>query len=203
MSPRVYPSARDRILDAAERLIRARGIGQLSVEAVAREAKVSKGGFFHHFASKDELLLAIMERLVQGVNVEVDRRAAGDPEPRGARLRAQISLAFDMGEGAFQQWIALILAFIQAASAQPALIRRSRQINAEVIARDEGEGIPLGRVIAIQFALDGYGLAVGLGSTELSAKQKVAFRDSLMALAQPEATPPSRPKNQKSTRRKP
>jgi AcrR family transcriptional regulator len=196
MSPRVYSSARDRILDAAERLIRTRGIGNLSVEAVAQEAEVSKGGFFHHFASKDELLVALLERLVAQVQVQVAARAAGDPEPRGALLRAQVALAFDLGREGFEQFVSLILAFLQVASSQPALLQRSTQINAEAIARDEADGIPVGNAIAIQFALDGYGLAMGIGSTNLTPKQHAAFRETLMGLAQP--TPAdSRPKRKK------
>ncbi|HEY8211127.1 MAG TPA: TetR/AcrR family transcriptional regulator [Myxococcaceae bacterium] len=186
MSPRVYSSARDRILDAAERLIRSRGAGQLSVEAVAQEAEVSKGGFFHHFASKDELLVAILDRLVGGVQEQVVAMAANDPEPRGAKLRAQIAMAFDMGEETLGDFVALLLAFLQVASAQPALIKRSQQINSEVIARDEAEDIPVGRAIAIQFALDGYGISLGVGSSALTPKQRAAFREALMELAQPQ-----------------
>ena len=188
MSPRVYSSARDRILDAAERLIRARGVGQLSVEAVAQEAEVSKGGFFHHFASKDELLVALMDRLVAQVQVQLEARAAEDPEPRGALLRAQVALAFDLGREAFEQFISLILAFLQVATSQPALVKRGQQINAETIARDEAQGIPVGNAIAIQFALDGYGLAMGVGSTSLTPKQEAAFREVLISLAQPTST---------------
>ena len=192
MPGRVYSSARSRILDAAERLIRDRGVGQLSVDAVAAEAQVSKGGFFHHFKSKDELLLAIVERLVEQVNAELTTRAAKDPEPRGARLRAQIALAFDTDTAGFKQLVALPLAFLQVASTQPSLARRGRQLNAESFARDEAEDIPLGRAIAVQFALDGYALAVGLGGTILRPNEKAALRDSLMALAQPEARPSRR-----------
>jgi AcrR family transcriptional regulator len=197
MPARVYASARSRILDAAERLIRSRGAGQLSVDAVAAEAKVSKGGFFHHFASKDELLLAIVERLIERVNAEITAKAANDPEPRGARLRAQIALAFDMDTEGYKQLIALPLALLQVASTQPSLARRGRQLNAETFARDEAEDIPLGRAIAVQFALDGYALAVGLGGTTLSPRQKTALQDSLMALARPEARPPRRSKKGK------
>jgi AcrR family transcriptional regulator len=197
MSPRVYSSARDRILDAAERLIRARGAGQLSVEAVAQEAEVSKGGFFHHFASKDELLVALLDRLIAQVGVMLQARAAQDPEPRGALLRAQVSLAFDLGKDAFEQFISLILAFLQLATAQPALLKRSQQINAETIARDEAQGIPTGNAIAIQFALDGYGLAKGIGSAHLTPKQEAAFREVLMSLGQPQAKPVSRPKRKR------
>src|SRR5262245_64269799 len=80
MSPRVYSSARDRILDAAERVIRSKGVGQLTVESVAAEAKVSKGGFFHHFASKGDLLVAILDRLLGGVEEQIASKAAEDPE---------------------------------------------------------------------------------------------------------------------------
>lgn len=198
MSPRIYSSARDRILDAAERLIRARGIGQLSVEAVAKEAEVSKGGFFHHFASKDELLVALLERLVGQVQGQIAGRAAGDPEPRGARLRAQVALAFDMGRDVFEQFVSLLLAFLQVASAQPGLLKRSQQINSEVIARDEAEDIPTGNAIAVQFALDGYGLGMAVGSTNLTPRQQAAFREVLMSLAQPASRGP-KPKKKRRT----
>ncbi|HYV43942.1 MAG TPA: hypothetical protein VFA20_03730, partial [Myxococcaceae bacterium] len=114
----------------------------------------------------------------------------------GARLRAQIAMAFDMGEETLGDFVALILAFLQVASAQPALIKRSQQINSEAIARDEAEDIPVGNAIAIQFALDGYGLAMGIGSTNLTPKQQAAFRETLMGLAQP-APADSRPKRKK------
>ncbi|MFM7780846.1 MAG: helix-turn-helix domain-containing protein, partial [Alphaproteobacteria bacterium] len=52
-----------RILDAAENLIIARGVGAMTLEAVAREARVSKGGLLYHFASKEALLEALLGRL--------------------------------------------------------------------------------------------------------------------------------------------
>jgi AcrR family transcriptional regulator len=192
MSPRVYSSSRDRILDAAERLILERGGGQLSVEDVAAEAQVSKGGFFHHFATKDELLIAVVDRLVEGVDGQVNAIAAKDPEPRGARLRAQIALAFDMDEAGFKKVIALLLAVIKTSGQNPAFIQRGRQMNAATFARDVAEDIPLGRAIAIQYALDGYAIGHGLLGG-LGPREKAALRDSLMALARPEANPPPRP----------
>jgi len=190
--PRVYPSARDRILDAAERLILARGVGQLSVESVATEAKVSKGGFFHHFATKDELLMAILDRLVERVNRELEALAANDPEPRGARLRAQIAMSFDMDKATFDRFCALPRAFIEAAGAIPSLSRRARQLNEQTFTRDVAEGIPIGRAVLLQLALDGYALSQALGSIALSSSQRAALRDSMMTLARPEASPKRR-----------
>lgn len=190
VAARVYPSARDRILDAAERLILTRGIGQLAVEAVAAEAKVSKGGFFHHFATKDEMLLAVLDRLITRTNAEIEAAAAADPEPRGARLRAQIALTFDAEKEFVERTRALAIAFIETASIQPSLARRARELHADIFARDMAEDIPLGRAITIQLALDGHALAEALGTIPLDPDHRRALRDTLMALARPEASPP-------------
>lgn len=201
MAGRTYPSARERILDAAERIIGDRGVSQLSVDAVITEAGLSKGGFFHHFATKDALLIAMLDRLIERVKVAVEGAAGRDPEPRGARLRAQIALAFDSDTVNAHAPRALLLAIIQAVSAQPALARHARKMNAEVFARDAAEDIPLGRAIAVQFALDGFWLAEALGTAALTRVQRQALRDSLFLLAQPEAGTARRPR-QRATSRK-
>lgn len=50
--------ARTALLDAAHKLVRQRGWSATSVEDLCAEAHVTKGAFFHHFASKDELGVA-------------------------------------------------------------------------------------------------------------------------------------------------
>jgi AcrR family transcriptional regulator len=201
MAGRTYPSARERILDAAERILISRGANQLSVDAVISEAGLSKGGFFHHFATKDALLIAMVERLVERVNGAVEEAAARDPEPRGARLRAQIALAFDTEAVEAHAPHALLLALVQAVNAQPAVARHARKMSTEVFARDAAEDVPIGRAIAIQFALDGFWLAEALGTTALTRAQRQALRDSLLLLAQPEAGAARRPR-QRATSRK-
>ncbi|WP_246098032.1 TetR/AcrR family transcriptional regulator [Rhodococcus spelaei] len=56
-------STRDRILDALERLLLGRGLSQVTLESVAAEAGVSKGGLLYHFRSKDALLAGMVRRL--------------------------------------------------------------------------------------------------------------------------------------------
>lgn len=54
---------RDRILDALEHLLLDRGVQQVTLESVAEQAGVSKGGLLYHFGSKDALLAGMVRRL--------------------------------------------------------------------------------------------------------------------------------------------
>jgi TetR/AcrR family transcriptional repressor of nem operon len=55
--PALNPS-KTRLLDAALHLIRAKGYAATAVDEICHEAGVTKGSFFHHFKSKDDLALA-------------------------------------------------------------------------------------------------------------------------------------------------
>ncbi len=73
---------RDRILAAAERLARQVGPGNVSLEAVAAEAGVSKGGLLYHFPSKGRLLEALVERFVGELDEAITASAPQD-RPNG------------------------------------------------------------------------------------------------------------------------
>jgi TetR/AcrR family transcriptional regulator, transcriptional repressor for nem operon len=62
--PRDGTATRDRILDAAQRLVLERGFAGTSVDAVLAAAPATKGAFFHHFPSKNALGRALLERYV-------------------------------------------------------------------------------------------------------------------------------------------
>lgn len=54
-------TARDKLLEAGVRLIREQGYAATSVEQLCQAAGVSKGAFFHHFASKEALGVALAD----------------------------------------------------------------------------------------------------------------------------------------------
>jgi AcrR family transcriptional regulator len=82
------------LLDAAIRVLTRDGLGALTLDAVAREAGVSKGGLTHHFATKDALVTAMLEHFAQRLLRELDRFAADDPEHVGRRIRSMMKVAF-------------------------------------------------------------------------------------------------------------
>ncbi len=51
---------RTRILEAADRVMRARGIAGATTKIIAREAGVSEGSLYNHFKNKSELFLSVL-----------------------------------------------------------------------------------------------------------------------------------------------
>ena len=81
-------ATRTRILAASERLLKDRGPDGASVEAVMRAAGLTVGGFYAHFASKDELA---RESLLYGIEQSFVRLTCGLEALEGrAFLRALI-----------------------------------------------------------------------------------------------------------------
>lgn len=54
--------SRDRILDAAQDLILSRGFSAMTIDSICKAAETTKGGFFYHFESKEELGEAALAR---------------------------------------------------------------------------------------------------------------------------------------------
>lgn len=55
---------RDALLDAAEEVFVKRGVPGAAMEEIAAEAGFSRGAIYAHFGSKDDLLLAVMDRFI-------------------------------------------------------------------------------------------------------------------------------------------
>ena len=67
------PQTRDRIVSAAEKLFYAEGIREVSVDAVAEKAGVTKKTLYYHFRSKDDLVAAYLSARDQP-NLELFKR---------------------------------------------------------------------------------------------------------------------------------
>ena len=80
--PAGRPSSRQRILEAAEALAREQGPGNISLDAVAARAGLSKGGLLYNFPTKAKLLEALVEMHIERAeaalaqSVEAGRKAA-------------------------------------------------------------------------------------------------------------------------------
>jgi AcrR family transcriptional regulator len=60
----VYTIRREAFIDVAQRLITQKGYEQMSIQDLLDELEASRGAFYHYFDSKQELLEAVIERMV-------------------------------------------------------------------------------------------------------------------------------------------
>lgn len=75
------------ILDAAGAVLRRGGGRALTIDAVAAQAGLSKGGVLHHYASKDALILALVARKLAELREGIAAcEALSQPGPSGLAL---------------------------------------------------------------------------------------------------------------------
>lgn len=147
---------RDRLLDAAEKVVARDGVGRLTLDAVAHEAGVSKGGLLYHFPAKSALITAIVERLANRCESRQAEAVSADPQPVGAFTRAYLTVRTHPPD---PQRESIHTAVLAAIGTDPEYLDPLRKRIAEWQERLESDGID--RVLAsiVRLAVDG--LAVG------------------------------------------
>ncbi|VWC55868.1 TetR family regulatory protein [Burkholderia contaminans] len=176
-------SSRDRLLDAAAELVASQGIQNLTIEAVAAAAKVTKAGLVYHFKTRDDLLAALIERVVGELDM-LDLRAqealeACEADDSAKPLKSSMAelskLTFDMPEDR-----RLLLANLLAAtSLYPHLAGPVRDFYSRSYARVAQSGPDAGQVLALVVALDGIALLEVLNLHRFTPEQRQVLRDTL------------------------
>ncbi|MFF3034733.1 TetR/AcrR family transcriptional regulator [Streptomyces rubiginosohelvolus] len=77
-------SKRSQILEAATRVVQREGVKSVTFDSVAAEAGLTKGGLLYHFASRDDLVLAIHQHLADRWEADLVA-AAGKPANEASR----------------------------------------------------------------------------------------------------------------------
>ena len=95
--PQAKPDARERILDTAYELFSRRAIRDVGIDEVIEQAGVAKATLYRHFPSKDELVIAFLERREERWTlawVEAEARR------RGSTPEEQLLAIFEL----FDEW---------------------------------------------------------------------------------------------------
>jgi AcrR family transcriptional regulator len=95
MARETVVDSRQEILRTAARLFQQRGYDATSMNDVATALKLSKGGLYHHFQSKDEILFEIMNHAMEITQERVVDPVRGIAAPE-ERLRALIRLHIEV-----------------------------------------------------------------------------------------------------------
>lgn len=164
------------LLDCGARLAVQRGLAALTVQAVADAAGVTKGGFLHHFPSKQALIEAIFSGLLEQLDAEIDARMAGDREARGGFTRAYVEALFAERHQT-SPWAVLMMSSVT----DPGLRRLWAQwLERRLERHRETDGDEMLEVVRL--AADGMWLARMMGDDEHSMPLSSGLRARLMAM---------------------
>jgi AcrR family transcriptional regulator len=151
-------STRDRILEAGYAVAGQSGVAAVTLDAVANQAGVSKGGLLYHFPSKEALVSGMVDGLCGTFADLAGAAASADPEPAGRAARAY--LAASAGElWQSSRWLALVGALL----VRPDLLDSWRTWVAAGRAADEAESADPVAAAIVRLAADGLWLAGVLG----------------------------------------
>lgn len=153
---RSNPTLRDDLLDAAETVAARDGLGRLTFDAVAAEAKVSKGGLLHYFANKDQLIEAMVTRAAEGWRQCYMNGYHGVPEGPGRMVRGLLKNCFTdfnlWTEGLRRTYSSVFAALAQ----NPSLVEPMREAYDELYRYVAADDLPPGTAEAVATAIDGF-----------------------------------------------
>jgi AcrR family transcriptional regulator len=95
--PPKEPTVSERIVETAHELFSRRGIRDVGVDEIIARAGVAKATLYRHFASKDDLVVAFLERREQRWTLQF---VEAEAKRRGATPEEQLLAIFD----AFDEW---------------------------------------------------------------------------------------------------
>jgi AcrR family transcriptional regulator len=110
---------RTRILDVAQEAFARYGYDATGVAEICRRAGVTKGGFYHHFPSKQDVFLEMLERWLEGVDQELEVMRSGE-ETVPDELRAMTAMVPAVFQEAGGR-LTLFLEFLTKAGHSPAV----------------------------------------------------------------------------------
>lgn len=170
---------RDLLLDAAEAVVRKRGLSCLTLDAVAQQAGLSKGGLLHHFPSKDALVQAMVQRVADGWRGCYTSGYEEAPPGPGRQVRGLIAHCLNDAKTWTKDLQSSSAACFAALMQNPELIAPMRDAYAELDRRLADDGLPAGVAETIAAALDGLWMYWVLGLADVNQARVEQMRVTL------------------------
>jgi len=192
----------EKVLDAAEAVVVRHGIANLTLDAVAAEAGMSKGGLLHHFPTKDRLVEALVTRSAANWRAQYMEAYARAPEGPGRMARALLTHCLSDAQCWTDQLRRSSSAVFAALAQNPALIEPMRAVYSDLHRRIAEDGLPTGVGEAVVAATDGLWLEWVLGLVPVNQDLVVRVRrglEGMLARSKP-ARPPRKAKRLRAKR---
>lgn len=175
---RTAADTRDLIITAASKVVLQRGASRMTLEAVAKEAGVSKGGLLYHFPSKEALIEGMIEHMVQGLTERIRKEYEQDDygTNQGRWLRALTRTNFQSED------LELSAGLTAAVLLQPELLEANRRAYESRQTLIEQDGVDIVWANIIRLVGDGIWFSELLGFTPPKEPLKTQILERLLSL---------------------
>ena len=170
--------SREAILRAAETLVREEGAARLTLDAVAANAGVSKGGLLYNFSTKEALLQALVERMCEQFDEALHVGSSRKPDP-AALFLAYVAATIDRSES--QDRVAGGL--LAAVAHDPDLLKPVRSHNHRWLNQMEAFGSGFAKACMPWLAAEGLWLLELMLVSPFSDSQRQVVRAEILRLA--------------------
>lgn len=181
------PAVRDtrsHILDSADAVVMRDGVRNLTLDAVAAHAGVSKGGLLYHFRSKEDLAAAMIERSIAWFDDALKEAARDDEVPEGrftrAYLRATLGMTPLTGEGFDSQCSSITTALLSFPERLAPVQQQGNRTQAAI----ENDGIDPVLATIIRLAVDGLWLSENFNLMRFDPAMKAQVAARLLQWAE-------------------
>ncbi len=109
----ISPTSKAKLLDAALQVIRTKGYTATTIDDICAAASLTKGSFFHHFKSKEDLALAAIDHwnaMTGGLFAQSTYHLHADPRDR---VLAYIDLRAEILQGELPDFTCLLGTMVQ------------------------------------------------------------------------------------------
>jgi AcrR family transcriptional regulator len=169
------------ILDAAEMVVMREGVRNMTLDAVAAEAGVSKGGLLYHFPSKEDLAVAMIERSIDWFDAALAEASKDDAEPQGRYSRAYIRASLGRTALTGAGFDGLCSAITTALLSYPEKLKAVREQGRRAQADFEADGLDPVLATIIRLAVDGLWFADNFQMMRYDPAMKEAVTERLLA----------------------
>ena len=171
-------NCRKEILDAAQTVVMEAGAGHMSLDTVAKKAGVSKGGLMYHFPTKENLLQAMVLRMIEQFHADREQKKKGLRKSRGQLLKAGILTIMERDLKKDR----MNLAILAAAAHDPHLLQPLREAYVEHLKELQGGDVKFERAAVCSLAADGLMLHELLGVSSYTLAQKNRVKDEMLRM---------------------
>ena len=172
------------ILEAANRIIQREGVAHLTIEAVAKEAGLSKGGVLYHFPSKEALVEGLIAFHIEGYTHALTKASSEVETGPGQWTRANI-LASSTLPGEPLEEVNAITGLIAAIATNPRLLDPLREQYDQWQEQSENDNLPPTLATILRLAVDGLWLADMLGFAPPQGKFREEVIKAMLDMTQP------------------